>query len=114
LSIPAGGVSARWIRFTATKLRRQPNWEQGYMFCLGEILAFSGGRNVALGCEVDRSTRNSAPFPICAEYLVDGLTALGLPVQPDSNFKEHLNSGWHSMQAADPYTQKWVQVDLGE
>lgn len=110
----ARGAKGRWIRFTATKLSRQPNWEQGYMFCLGEVLAFSGHRNVALRCRVDSTDSNLVYFPTWApENLVDGLTGLGLPVEPDSKPGEKISSGWHSQDSRVPDTEKWVQVDLG-
>ncbi|MEI6715641.1 MAG: discoidin domain-containing protein [Verrucomicrobiota bacterium] len=114
IEIPSGGVSARWIRFTATKLQRQPNWEQGYMFCLGEILAFSRGRNIALGANVDASTSQRANYPTWTpQNLVDGITSLGLPVEPDVHTTKTLHSGWHSLESPNPDTPKWVQVDLG-
>ncbi len=98
IRIQGKGHSGRWIRFTATKLYRQPNWDQGYMFCLGEILAYSGWRNVALRGHVDPSTSNSANIPTWTpENLVDGITGLGLPVEPDSKSREQLKSGWHSL-----------------
>lgn len=115
IRIQAGGHSGRWIRFTATKLYRQPNWDQGYMFCLGEILAYSGWRNVALRREVDPSTSNRVNIPTWTpENLVDGITGLGLPVKPDSKPVEELKSGWHSMESLNANTEKWVQVDLGK
>jgi alpha-L-rhamnosidase len=47
LSLPASGATARFIRFTATKL-----WQRGaglnYVFTLAEIEAISGATNVAL------------------------------------------------------------------
>ena len=114
IQVPGGGVSARWVRFTASKLQRQPNWEQGYMFCLGEMFAFSRGQNVALGCKVEGATGQNAYYPTwTAENLVDGITSLGLPVEPDVSDSKDLRSGWHSLDAPSPDTEKWVQIDLG-
>jgi signal transduction histidine kinase len=116
LAIPAHGQPARYIRFTATRLFRQPNWSEGFMFCLGEIYAFSNGRNVALNCTVGTpSSQFTRAFPDWSpENLVDGASALGLPVEKDLQPSESLNSGWHSGTSLNPETPKWVQIDLGQ
>ena len=51
VSLGAAGVTARYVRFTATKL-----WQRGaglnYVFCLAEIEALSSSTNIALGKSV--------------------------------------------------------------
>jgi signal transduction histidine kinase len=114
VQVRSGGVSARYVRFVATKLFRQPNWDHGHMFCLGEILVFSGGRNVALGARVLSADAQGTNFPAWSqENLVDGYMGLGLPVLSDLYTSKTINSGWHSLHAKEPDTPKWVQVDLG-
>jgi signal transduction histidine kinase len=113
VAVSGNGVRARKIRFTATRLSRQPNWQQGFMFCLGEIYAFSGGRNVALGCRLSSSGERPNLPTWTPANLVDGASALGLPVEADSNPTENINSGWHSAAVRRPDQAKWVQVDLG-
>ena len=113
VAVPTQGVRARKIRFTATRLSRQPNWQEGFMFCLGEIYAFSGGRNVALGCRLSSSGERPNLPTWTPANLVDGASALGLPVEADSNPTENINSGWHSAAVQRPDQSKWVQVDLG-
>ena len=114
LAVAGGGQLARKIRFTATHLRRHPNAERRFMLCLSEVYAFSGGRNVALGCAVS-SVGERPNLPAWSpRNLVDGASALGLPVSPDPVPSQKINSGWHSGITSRQDTVKWVQVDLGE
>jgi signal transduction histidine kinase len=106
---PAGGVTARYVRFTATQLVEQPRLPGGYICCLGEMLVFSGGRNVALRRTVTAPSKVETLPTWSAQYLVDGWSALGLPIQPGPL----LGNGWHSAIATAPDAAKRVQVDLG-
>lgn len=106
----ASSVAARYVRFTATKLFEQPRLRGGYICCLGEMLVFSEGRNVALHRKVIApSTAETLPT-WSAKYLVDGWTALGLPIEG----RELIRNGWHSAIARTADEVKWVQVDLGK
>ena len=109
--IPSHAVKARYVRFTATKLAPQPGSNLRFIFCLGELLVFSGGRNVALQCEVLAPNAAETLPTWSPKHLVDGAYALGLPMQMDVNKKS--SNGWHSAISATPDMTKWVQVDLG-
>ncbi len=105
----AGLTKARYVRFTATKLSVQPRLSQRFIFCLGELLVFSGGRNIALRAEVLAPNSVETLPTWSPKHLVDGCYALGLPVQPD----DVNGNGWHSAISATADASKWVQVDLG-
>ena len=49
VTIPCGGVTARFVRVTATKLWLRRN---DYVFALAELQVFAGGTNAALGAKV--------------------------------------------------------------
>lgn len=103
------GIKARHIRFTATKLAAQPHQTKRFIFCLGELLAFSQGRNVALQAQVLAPNSVETLPTWSPRHLVDGAYALGLPVHPD----EINGNGWHSGISTTAETTKWVQADLG-
>ena len=107
--VAAKGIKARHIRFTATKLAAQPHQTQRHIFCLGELLVFSGGRNVALHAQVLAPNSVETLPTWSPRHLVDGAYALGLPVHPD----EINGNGWHSGISLTAETTKWVQADLG-
>ncbi len=108
--IAARGVKARHVRFTATQLVPQPRLSQRYIFCLGEMLVFSGGQNIALHADV-LAPKSVETLPTWSpKHLVDGRHALGLPVRPD----EKHGNGWHSEVSSTAEATKWVQLDLGE
>ena len=71
--IPARGVSARYVRVTATRL-----WERAgdYVFALGELEAYSQGRNAASGAAVT-AMDDTATATWNRALLVDGHTSLG-------------------------------------
>ncbi len=102
-------IKARHIRFTATKLAAQPHQTRRFIFCLGELLVFSQGRNVALHAQVLAPNSVETLPTWSPRHLVDGAYALGLPVQPD----EINGNGWHSGISTTTDTTKWVQADLG-
>jgi signal transduction histidine kinase len=49
VTVPCGGVTARFVRVTATKLWLRRN---DYVFALAELQVFAGGTNAALGAKV--------------------------------------------------------------
>lgn len=106
---PVTGIKARYVRFTATRLVTQPRMEQRFIFCLGELMVFSGGRNVALRCEVFAPNSVETLPTWSPKHLVDGSHALGLPVKTD----EINGNGWHSAISSSADVTKWVQVDFG-
>jgi signal transduction histidine kinase len=107
--VTAKGIKARHIRFTATKLAAQPHQTRRFIFCLGELLVFSQGRNVALHAQVLAPNSVETLPTWSPRHLVDGAYALGLPVHPD----ERNGNGWHSGISTTADTTKWVQADLG-
>ncbi|MDB6005787.1 MAG: hypothetical protein JWR15_2774 [Prosthecobacter sp.] len=107
--VSAKGLKARHIRFTATQLAAQPHQLNRFIFCLGELLVFSGGRNVALHAQVLAPNSVETLPTWSPRHLVDGAYALGLPVHPDA-----INgNGWHSGISTTANATKWVQADLG-
>ncbi|MEK0446459.1 MAG: hypothetical protein RLZZ399_1780 [Verrucomicrobiota bacterium] len=115
LWIDCHGVPTRSLRFTATRLSRQPDSQAGFLFCLGEIYAFSGGRNVALGSRVTFPPfGDNTSLPTWApQNLVDGTSPLGLPIQLDHTPPDPPNNGWLSGIASSADSPTWVQIDLG-
>jgi len=107
--IPAKGVKARYVRFTATQLAAQPRLDQRFIFCLGELLVFCGGQNVALHAQVLAPNSVETLPTWSPKHLVDGYHALGLPVWPD----DVPSNGWHSAISSRAETTGWVQADLG-
>jgi len=107
--IPALQVKARYVRFTATKLSPQPGLGSRFIFCLGELLVFSGGRNVALHGEVFAPNAVETLPTWSPRHLVDGTHALGLPVKAGEGF----SNGWHSAISSTADATIWVEVDWG-
>lgn len=103
------GTRARYVRFTATRLAAQPGLEKRFIFCLGELLVFSGGRNLALHAEVLAPNSVETLPTWSPRHLVDGAHALGPPVRPD----EVQGNGWHGEIARQAEAAQWVEVDLG-
>lgn len=102
-------VKARYVRFTATKLSPQPGMSSRFIFCLGEVLVFSGGRNVALHGDVLAPNAVETLPTWSPRHLVDATHALGLPVTAGEKY----SNGWHSAISSTADATKWVQVDLG-
>jgi len=107
--IAAHDVKARFVRFTATKLPPQPGMSSRFIFCLGELLVFSGGRNVALHGDVLAPNAVETLPTWSPKHLVDGTYALGLPVKDGKKY----SNGWHSAISSTADATKWAQVDLG-
>ena len=108
-SVDGHKAKARFVRFTATKLAPQPGLGSRFIFCLGELLVFSGGRNVALQSKVLAPNAAETLPTWSPRHLVDGTYALGLPVKSGGK----RSNGWHSAISASAEGLKWVQVDLG-
>jgi len=107
--INAGGVRARYVRFTALSLVPQPRMTSRFIFCLGEILVFSGGRDVALQAAVLAPNSVETLPTWSPKHVVDGSHGLGIPSSPlDSG-----SNGWHSQIFRAQNSECWVQVDLG-
>ena len=107
--VPAGGRRARYVRFTAVGLVPQPRLNSRFIFCLGELLVFSAGRNVALqGAVLAPNSVETLPT-WSPKHLVDGSHALGIPALPFAS----ASNGWHSRIFTQPDAESWVQVDLG-
>lgn len=102
-------IAARYVRVTATRLPAQQPPGKRHLFCLGELLVFSAGRNVALRAEVTAPNTVETLPAWSPRHLVDGYTPLGLPVATDAV----MGNGWHSGIATRPDDEKWVRVDLG-
>ena len=107
--IAAHDVKARYVRFTATKLSPQPGMSSRFIFCLGEVLVLSEGRNVALRCDVLAPNAVETLPTWSPKHLVDGTHALGLPVMAGEKY----SNGWHSAISPTADSTKWVQADLG-
>jgi len=104
-----GGLRSRYIRFTATRLHQNAKDDLRAFFCLGEVLAFSHGTNIAAHSTVSASNAKETAPTWTTRNLVDGISALGLPVRPNTSGTH----GWRSGAASSADTNKWVQVDLG-
>lgn len=108
--VACGGKTARYVRFTALSLVPQPRLESRFIFCLGELLVFSGGRNVALHSAVLAPNSVRTPPTWAPSHLVDGVYPLGIP----SRVEHKSTNGWHSGIFDRPDSQAWVQADFGK
>ncbi len=89
----AHGISARYIRMTATRLATR---DQDYIFALAELRAFDdAGRNVAMGRSVQALDSIEAPVRWQASNLVDGRT----PIRSDADSQITLEQ-WQSQREA--------------
>jgi len=105
VTIAAGGKRGRFVRVTVTKLAKE---DGRYLFALGELMVLSGNRNLANGAPVRASASTNFPPRWALEYLVDGRSALGPPIQRELLPYDGLYSG------PDPAGQApWMLVDLG-
>lgn len=105
--LPAAGQEGRYVRFTATRLAAGS--APRFYFCLGELLVFSNAGVVSARCPVTSSKASETAPTWSKSNLVDGISALGLPVIPGSK----ATNGWHSAIHNTPEHQSWVQMDLG-
>ena len=99
-------LKARFIKINITK-----HWlrSDGKIFStFGELMVFSGNRNVALHQKVFTDTNILRP-KWAPEYLVDGQTDWGAPISS----KASLTNGFVSKHSSRPETDKWIVLDLG-
>ena len=101
-------VVARYVRFTALSLVPEPRQKARFIFCLGEIMVFSGGRNVALGAAVLAPASAESNPAWAVRHLVDGCHAMGIPSVPASS----ISNGWHSEIFKSPDQTSWVQLEF--
>lgn len=84
----AGGVTARYLRMTATNLR---NRNEDFVFAMAEVQAYSGGLNRALGAEVIAESLEEPGWSRAA--LTDGFSSTGrlleLPLWIEGLEKSH-------------------------
>ncbi|HEX4645165.1 MAG TPA: DUF1553 domain-containing protein, partial [Verrucomicrobiae bacterium] len=100
------GISARFIRVTATELWKRK--EDNYLFALSEIQVASGQTNVARAAKVSAlDSLESGRWS--AQFLVDGYSSLTALTD-----KTRRTEGYKSALAKKPNTAKWVQLDLGK
>ncbi|MCZ6792869.1 MAG: DUF1553 domain-containing protein, partial [Planctomycetota bacterium] len=107
VGIDARGETARYVRVTATRLwKRTGDW----IFALSELVALSGGENVAEGKDVTALDSIESHPHWARQNLVDGFDSRSSLRAPSSK----LHNGYHSAIEAGRDVTKWVQVDLGE
>ena len=103
----AGGIVARYVRVTATKLAVE---NAQYFFALAEIMVLSGQRNIA----IDRPVGATAAINLRPRWspanLVDGRTPLGPPVQRELLPYDGLYTG---DGGAGSLASLWMSLDLG-
>ncbi|MCM8524910.1 MAG: histidine kinase [Lentisphaeraceae bacterium] len=105
LIIPVDVDKARFIKISISK-----HWARSdglFLSAIGELMAMSGNRNVAVGAKVSGIDFKSLP-EWSTDFLVDGQTDLGLPI---SNEPSKVN-GFLSLPGNE-HDIKWVQLDLG-
>lgn len=102
-------VSARYLRFTATRLRASSNG-RSFFFSLGELLAFSHHSNIATRASLTSSLAVESPPTWSAQNLTDGASALGIATASST-----VNTnGWHGAISNTQDRLQWVQIDLGD
>jgi signal transduction histidine kinase len=105
LPVKVGGLRARYVRVTVTKL----DLENGqYFFALAELMVLSGNRNIAISRPVTVSSRYELPPRWAQQNLVDGRTPLGPPIRKELLGYDGLFADVTADNAAPV-----MQVDLG-
>ena len=110
VAVPVADGEFRYLRVTAMQLGSDIRHPGQWFFALGEIIAFSGGADVAARCRVTASHSSETAPAWSLAGLVDGISAMGLPVDrsvPGTH-------GWRGSVSSNPDEEKWVQVDLGK
>ena len=101
------GVRGRYVRVTATKLMRRDAKKDDWIFALSELVAVSGGKDVALGATVTSLDSVEAAPTWSRTNLVDGRSSWGVLFNPSPT------DGFQSATAPKADTTKWVALDLG-
>jgi signal transduction histidine kinase len=100
------GLARRFVRLTVTKLAEV---EGRWTFALGEMMVLSGNRNLALGAPVAMKGGAALPPRWRADYLTDGRTCLGPPI--DVTAKPEYDAVFASVHKG--VMEPWMMVDLG-
>jgi signal transduction histidine kinase len=105
-------ISARRLK-PAPDISDSPEVSNSFVHAWAEAFAFSGDRNLAQGSTVELfgGSPLPAPWQWANEFLVDGLTTLGLPELPAG---AHQNVGWMSEPKDTANEGVWIEVDLGQ
>jgi signal transduction histidine kinase len=106
-------VEASGMRISAQRLKLDPDISDSFVHAWAEAFVFAGERNMARNAKVELVGGYSPPAPWqwANDFLVDGLTTLGLPELPAG---AHQNVGWMSEAKASASDPVWLEVDLGE
>ncbi|MCU0795148.1 MAG: histidine kinase [Akkermansiaceae bacterium] len=108
---PAVAISG--LRILAGKLAPDADGEGSFVHAWAECMAFSRGRNIALGGETRAVSgmAPTAPWQWAANYLTDGQTPLGLPEKIGD---PHMNVGWLSEGREEDRASVVIELDLGK
>ncbi len=105
--IPALQARGRYLRLTCFDVWKR---DRGMIsLALGEIAAFSGGRNVAFAKQVRNSPGGAGGGFWSPNFLVDRRTNLGPPVSQEPSPTE----GYIAPNSLVPHVDHWIEVDLG-
>ncbi len=107
VAVRAGGIVARYVRVTVTKLAVE---NAQHFFALAELMVVSGRRNLAIGRPVLASAAVNLPPRWSAANLVDGRTPLGPPVERELLPYDGLYTGDGTSPTLPPL---WMRLDLG-
>ena len=105
--IATTGRTARYIRVTVNRLAEENGT---FFFALAELIVLSGNRNLALGCPVSATNSVNIAPRWHQQFLVDGRTPLGPPIQPGVLPEFDALFAGPSPDGRPP----WMGVDLGE
>ena len=100
------GKQARYVRLTVLRLA---NVADRWTYALGEVMVLDGNRNIAIGSKATMKISPKIPPKWHFNYLVDGRTPLGSPI--DGDLPEF--DGAYSAPLS-PNEEKWMMIDLGE
>lgn len=106
LIVPVKGQSAKFIKISISKHWARPDGQ--FLSAIGELMAISGNRNIAIGAQVSGYTFVSLP-EWDNDFLVDGQTDLGMPI---SNEPSKVN-GLLTTATKNRNANKWIELDLG-
>jgi signal transduction histidine kinase len=106
VDFPLDGVKGRYVKFTAT---RHFPVEEGFIWALEELVVLSGNRSAAVFGDVKASSVLDLYPNWALQRLVDGQSALGMPV----SIRKSRTRGYLSARADKPREKKWLTVDLG-
>ncbi len=98
-------VDARFVRLRVLEHRTRKDGR--FLSAFGELMVLAEGRNVARYAPVEARSLTVLP-DWNRDHLVDGLTDLGLPVDPEPS----PTNGFLSKPQDEPVAEKWVQIEL--